>query len=100
MHRKPDLSLDDFRKWMKDQKGLPELNHNSTQREVGLNMESKVSMKKLANKINIESGEFENVLSEFKKDGGIVKDVDGKMMLIEVSCGSFFVSRQYLREKF
>jgi hypothetical protein len=33
---------------------------------------------------------------EFQHNGGTIKDVDGKYVLVEVACGSFYIQRHYV----
>ena len=89
---------DEFKKWMQSQ---PDFDGNRFKKRnlVGLTVESKIPIKRFGNKILVEDGEFEEILADFDKNGGVVSDVDGKQVLIEVAKGSFFVLKQYIQER-
>jgi len=87
------FNLSDFKKWMQNQ-------HDAkNQSKIGLEVESKIQIKKLASKVEIQEGDTVNVLKEFKKSGGFIKEVNGENFLIENSAGSFLVCKTYIKKK-
>jgi len=95
----PKFSLDDFKKWMEFQKdghegqGQPK----RTSDLIGIQVESKVSERKLIARMVPENGEAEDLALDFINEGGIVVDVNGKNFLIEVDSGTFFIARHCIR---
>lgn len=87
------FNLSDFKKWMQHQQDAK--NKNS----VGLEVESKIHIKKLASRIEVQEGDKVNILKEFKRSGGIVKEVNGQNFFVENSAGSFLVDRMFIKEK-
>ena len=86
------FNLSDFKKWMEhqqDAKAKPNM--------VGLQVESKVTLKKLLSRIEVQDGEIEEIAKEFKKNGGTISEVDGHNVLIEVDSGTFIVHRMYVK---
>lgn len=99
---RPSFSFDDFKKWM-DEHEEEDRVHQPYQFEnnlLGLKVESKISSKKLASKIIAEEGELEDLVFDFKKNGGEITEVNGKDFLIEVNSGKFYLSRYYVRKAF
>jgi len=95
----PDFNLDNFKKWMRGQTDFdPKSKPKSYRDIIGIYVESKVSTKKLADKIEVAKGDLHEVVTDFKHDGGTVIDVNGKDFLIEVKSGSFTIPRFYVRE--
>lgn len=89
------FNLSDFKKWMDNQhdaKSKPDM--------IGLAVESKVNLKKLVSRIEVQDDEdIEEVAKEFKKNGGTIVDVDGHNVLVEVDSGSFTIHRMYVKKK-
>jgi hypothetical protein len=83
-----------FKKWMKKQ---PDVSSKSNM--VGFQVESKVTFKKLLSRIDTQDGILEDVAKTFKKSGGIIKEVDGNNVLIEVDSGSFIIHRMYIKRQ-
>lgn len=90
------FNLEDFKKWMESQVSKRYSMHNDDDL-MGKKVTSKISSEKLMEKIEIEDGEIEELVEEFKKKGGMVADTDGKKLLIEVESGSFILSRNYVK---
>lgn len=91
------LSLDEFKKWVKDQQ---DFNHNLEKKIkplVGKFVESKSNIKKLMNSMIVEEGNRKEIAKEFFENGGEIKDVNDKIYLIEVSCGSFHISKNHIK---
>lgn len=80
----------DFKKWIKNQDDSP------NKIIIGLTVESKISTKKLLSKIECQDGDIEEVTKDFKKNGGIINEVNGHIFLIEVASGTFLVHRMYV----
>ena len=94
----PSFSLQDFKQWMSHQKDQPTKSSHH-ERLVGLRVESKVSAKRLLHKICAEEGEVEELAKEFKRDGGVILEVDDNHnLLIEVDSGSFTIPRFFVRK--
>lgn len=93
------FSCDDFKKWVKDQEDFPHLESmNHTDDLIGTHIQSKISTKKLSVKITPEEGDIDDLIEDFKRDGGFIKDTDGTNFLVEVDSGTFTISRQYVKE--
>ena len=90
-NKEPSFSLNDFKKWMANQ------NEEKTPDIIGMTVESKISMKKLLDKIEPETGELYEVAKDFRTHGGRVSEMDGSSLLIEVDSGSFIISRLFVR---
>lgn len=87
------FNLSDFKKWMQHQ-------HDAKNKSsIGLEVESKIAIKKLALKIEVQEGDKIQVLKEFKRNGGSIADVNGENFLIENSAGNFLVHRAYIKRK-
>lgn len=84
--------LNDFKKWMQNQ---TDPNKNPI---IGTIVESRISSKKLFTKINPEEGDLEDLVEDFKIDGGTIVGIDGHSFLVEVYSGKFFIDRTYLRK--
>ena len=88
------FNLSHFKRWMEhkqDAKGRPNM--------VGLQVESKVTYKKLLSRMETQEGEMEEVAKDFKKNGGIIAEVNGHNVIIEVDSGSFIIHRMYVKEE-
>lgn len=95
MNNNDVFSFDNFKKWIKDQKDF-----NSEIKKkfpLGEQVESKISAKKFANVMTLEDGQENKVIKDFMKNGGKIKEVNGKEFLVEVTMGSFYVPRNYVR---
>jgi hypothetical protein len=64
---------------------------------VGLSVESKISVHRLAEKIEPREGSLHILARDFRRDGGIVREVSGHSFLIEVNSGSFVIPRNFVR---
>lgn len=90
------LSFDDFKRWMKNQ---PIKEGPSSKTILGTWVEPKVNKKKLMEKISSEDAEIEDLVLDFKRDGGIILEKIGKEFLIEVDSGTFIIPRNYVKRK-
>lgn len=89
------FSFDNFKKWIKDQKDFdPKIKKKFP---IGEQVESKISSKKFAKVMTLEDGQENRVIKDFIKNGGKVREINGKEFLIEVTMGSFYVPRNYVR---
>lgn len=91
------LSVDEFKKWVEDQQ---DFNHNLEKKIkplVGQYVESKCNVKKLTNVLVVEEGKRKELAKEFFEHGGQIKDTNDRVYLIEVSCGSFHISKNYIK---
>lgn len=93
MNNKDFFSVDNFKKWMKNQK---EFNSNIKNPLVGEQVVSKISAKKLQNTITLEDGYLNKVVKDFAKNGGKIKEVLDKEYLVEVTNGTFYISKNYV----
>jgi Fe2+ transport system protein FeoA len=65
----------------------------------GLQVESKVPVRKLLARMGVQDGEELEVAREFCKNGGIIADIDGHNVLVEVDGGSFTIHRMYIKRQ-
>ncbi|MEN6293392.1 MAG: hypothetical protein ABFD07_15435 [Methanobacterium sp.] len=99
MSHKP-ISLKEFKDWLVEQKDLGEFfsinKDNSLEDEnekyIGRECVSKVSEKKLIQKIETEE-DPEEMVREFMEEGGSVISVEDKKVQVETELGSFFIPR-------
>ena len=99
-HEKQDdpfgpFNLSDFKKWMQGQQDTQPAKTNL----VGLKVESRVPMKKLISRMDVQDGDGFEITKEFKKHGGIVSEADGSKILIELDAGAFIIDRMYVKKK-
>lgn len=88
------FNFNDFKKWMNTQK-----DNKSKTNYVGLQIESKVSLKKFSTRIEVENGDIDDIMEDFKNDGGTIVSVEGNKFLVEVESGSFIVHKMYTKKK-
>jgi hypothetical protein len=89
------FSLDNFKKWINNQKEFD--SRIKKKFPIGEQVESKVSVKKFSEVMTLEDGQMNRVVKDFMKNGGKIKEVSGKEFLVEVTMGSFYVSKNYVR---
>jgi len=93
---RPNFSLDDFKKWMKDPK------HFSLERKIkaleGTLIESKISIKKLSEKMISEEGDANILSKDFFNNGGIINEVNDNNFLVKVDSGLFHIARKYVKK--
>jgi fumarate hydratase class II len=94
-----EISLEDFKKWMDSQQQSTHSFSRPNDNLIGTMVESKVSMKKFASKMNMESGDIDKVISEFSESGGKIADIEDKNFLIETTSGSFIIHKYYVRRR-
>jgi len=86
------FSLSDFKKWMESQQNQEAPKPNL----VGTTVESKVSVRKLVARMESED-DLEELARDFKKNGGIIAEVDGHRLMIECDSGTFTIHRTYVK---
>ena len=95
--REPSFTLQDFRKWM--EANAPDSFNLSKPRLIGMEVEPKVTLKRIIRRLEPEEGDVEAMAREFKDNGGVIRDVDGPFVMVEVSCGTFIVSKNCVKRK-
>ncbi len=85
--------LNDFKKWIHKQKD----ESPSRPHMIGVQVESKVNLKKLVSRMDVQEGEEEELAKDFKQNGGIISEVDGSNILVEVDSGSFIIHKMYIK---
>ena len=91
--REPSFSLNDFKKWMDGQ------SDDSARNQIGMKVESKISLKRLMDKIEPEEGDLDEVAKDFKKNGGTLVQMDGQSLQIECDSGNFTISRLFVKRQ-
>ena len=88
---------DDFKKWVEQHQQQFDAKLSKKAIVVGTIVESKISIKKLASSIDIQEGEVKPISKDFIRHGGVVKQVDGNDILVEVKEGTFIISDKLIR---
>lgn len=92
--------IDEFKRWMKDHSAEHEDifdKPKAGKKFVGTAIKSKVGLRKLLSKMQPESGNLDELALDFVNENGTIIDVDGRMFLVEVSSGEFYIERHYVR---
>ena len=92
--------VNDFKKWMKEHPDGSESDFDKPKRNknfIGVVVESKVKLRKLLSKMQPESGNLNELAMDFVNNNGIISNIDGKVFLIEVDSGEFYIERHYVR---
>lgn len=104
--RKPSFSVHEFKDWMAKQPGVSDFfdlnNRMEPQPEdefIGREVYPRVSESKLLRKIQPEEGDAEDLVEDLCENGGMILGTNGKDLLIEVGCGSFYIPRFCLKIK-
>jgi len=87
------FNLNEFKKWMDDQK--PERKRSKF---IGIYVESKLSAKRLINRVESESDNLEEIMEDFTASGGTIIDVEGNWFKVQVNSGEFTVPRIYVKK--
>lgn len=92
------LSVNDFKNWLSEHNDSSDFffgqnPEDPTEKYVGMAVRSKVSGKKLLEKIETESDSSQQLVTEFVNDGGSVLKVEPKRVLIETESGEFYLPR-------
>lgn len=93
-----DFDVENFKKWMDGHQDEKVHFNKAKNPLIGIQIESKLPFKKLIEVIIPEEGESTDVAYEFKKNGGIITDVDDNYLLVQVECGNFHISKRYTRK--
>lgn len=89
------FSLDNFKKWIK---GQNEFDSKLAKKfPIGEQVVSRVRPKKLEEVMTLENGQLSKVIKDFIKNGGKIKEVIDNEYLVEVTMGSFMVSKNYVK---
>jgi hypothetical protein len=91
------FSPDDFKKWVEEHK--EQFNSKLSKKFIlsGIMVESKVNIRKLISSIDVQEGDVKLISKDFLRNGGMVKEVDGCDILIEVKNGIFVISEKLIR---
>jgi hypothetical protein len=90
------FNLADFKKWMESQQEESPYRKNL----IGMYVESKVSIKKLMNRMEAENDDEEEIkemAKDFQENGGVIKEVDGHYFKIGVENGEFTIHRMFVK---
>lgn len=103
MIKKSDISLDDFKKWIEEESKqdckIEEDLDNQGDDYNGREVVSKISLKKIHSKAEVDEGYTEEVCLDFYENGGkIIDTVDGSF-LIEVESGLLYIKKSYVEER-
>lgn len=91
--KEPDFSLNDFRKWMSKQK----FESSSKPKYRGCIVESKLSLKRLITKMDVDQGDLCEMAKDFKRKGGTILECDGdNILLVEVQSGTFRIPKFFV----
>jgi hypothetical protein len=93
------LSLEDFKKWIAEQKQPVEDKSKSLSKLIGLAVESKISAQRLAVNINSYDGNLHEICEDFRKNGGKIADIKDHEFLIEVTTGGFYIKRCFVKKR-
>lgn len=85
------FNFSDFKKWMSQQQDANKSNM------IGIQVESKIPLKKLISRIEAQDGELLEVAKDFKKNGGKSQKKNGHYMYVSVDSGSFMIHRMHLK---
>ena len=91
------FSPDDFKKWVEEHQDQFSTKLSKKPIIIDTIVESKVSIKKLISSIDVQEGDIKAISREFIRHGGMVKEVDGCDILIEVQKGTFIISDKLIR---
>ncbi|MCK9459700.1 MAG: hypothetical protein M0R80_08680 [Proteobacteria bacterium] len=91
------FSLDDFKRWMKQQTGFA--TNLPSSYVIGATVDSGIPKSKLAPKMCVREGNLEELVKDFVKTGGKIIDIDGKHLVIETTSGSFSIPKVCIRRR-
>lgn len=84
-----------FRKWINEQN-----DKKNSDIAAGLEVESKITYKKLLNKIlEVNEGDKTEIAKTFRRFGGVILESNGPNLLIETTKGSFFIEKTFVKQK-
>jgi hypothetical protein len=91
--KEPNFSLNDFRKWMSKQRKF----ESRKPKYRGCIVESKISLKRLITKMDIDQGDLQEMAKDFKRRGGTILECDGdNILLVEVRSGTFRIPKFFV----
>jgi hypothetical protein len=93
-----NFSIHDFKQWMSEN-ATNQFNLHQHKKGVGVEVESRVSVKRLVTRMQPEEGDALELAREFKENGGKITEVDGSLFMVEVANGSFIIPRGCCRRK-
>ena len=100
MAKKSDISLDDFKKWIEEDFNqhtkVDENNESQFDEDEVQEVVSKISLRKLHLKAEVDEGYAEEVCLDFYKNGGKVIDRVDDTFLIEVQTGQLYIKKSYV----
>ncbi len=88
-------SISDFKNWFSDQKGMSDFFNfqaDPNEKYIGNPVKPKVSEGKLLERIECEE-DAEQLIAEFKAEGGTVISIEDKKVQVEVDSGEFLIPR-------
>lgn len=86
------FSLSDFKKWMTNQ----QKDESQEKDIIGLKVESKISIRKLVTRMETDDN-VDELAKEFKENGGVISEIDGNKLLIELDSGSFIIHKMHVK---
>lgn len=95
------FSIDGFSDWFKnkDQESSFEIQKTKKYELIGMEATSKISSRKLAEKMNALDGNCDQLALEFVESGGTITKIKGKEIVIEVDSGVFLIKKMYIEIK-
>lgn len=96
MIKNTDLSLDDFKKWMRGPETGEANQELSSSTIINSEVTPKIGFSKLLAKIHPKNGDPESLAESFIEDGGLVIGVHKNKFHIEVNAGSFLIGKPYV----
>lgn len=94
MENKP-RSISDFKDWLSEQQGMSDffnIQMDANEKYIGNPVKPKVSAEKLLEKIECDN-DAEQLVEEFKLEGGTVLAIEDKKVHVEVDSGDFVIPR-------
>ena len=88
-------SISDFKDWFSDQQGMSDFFNfqaDPNEKYIGNPVKPKVSEGKLLEKIECDN-DAEQLVAEFKAEGGTVLSIEDKKVHVEVESGEFLIPR-------
>jgi len=90
----PSLSLNDFRKWMSKQK----FESSRNLKYQGRIVESKLTLKRLITKMDVDQGDLHEMAKDFRHRGGVILECDNdNILLVEVKSGTFRIPKFFVQ---
>lgn len=91
-NNEPNFSLDGFKKWMSKQK-----RESSKPKFRGCVVESKLGLKRLVTRMDVDQGDLQEMAKEFKRRGGTILECDcDNILLVEVKSGTFRIPKYFV----